>query len=284
MKQSFRLVLLLFSLLIIAACGQGEVTPESPIEGVSQVERTATTLKTKSFLEISSNKENQEIETTEEREDAEDSKAEASTAAESSANNEEHDNASDSNRSDEEVASSNNQASSAKDSSNRSNDSSANQSSKSSESKTPDTSKQKSQPKQDSKSKPTEKKKTDKESKEENKKPPEPKSTVTVSVTIPSDLDGPNLAPTKVEITDGETAFAATKRLLDSKGIAIDSTGSGGGLYVKGIGGLGEFDAGPLSGWNIYVQDELIPRSADAYEVFNGQTIRWNYTKNYLEN
>lgn len=114
--------------------------------------------------------------------------------------------------------------------------------------------------------------------------PPAPKNAVKVSVESPSDLNGPNLSPTEIEIKDGETAFSATLRALNHVGINIDYSGSGATAYVKSIGGLGEFDAGPLSGWNIYVDGSMISKSSDAWEVTDGQLIHWKYTKNYLEN
>lgn len=276
-----RFVILLLVLFVISACGQDENNSNAEINEVSNVETFSTTLESKALLEVSFDNTEQgktaSEDATSDNADEEDSN-QVSVTTETATSDAEGKSSSTSSSESEQVASSN-QSTDSK--SKEVSSDNSNNSSSASEQKSTESSKQKSQPKQASK--PKDKKKDAKESEKKDETPQEPKKTVTVSVTSAADLNGPNVSPTQVEISDGETAFSATKKLLDSIGMKVDYTGSGAGLYVKGIDGLSEFDAGPLSGWHIYVQGELIPRSSDAYEVFDGQTIRWNYTKNFLE-
>lgn len=253
MKHLFRLAVIMFSLFIVAACG-GQAEPQG---NISDMALSTFSMETKELITIHSNDE----EVSEKKEAVEENNLDEDTDSAvtmPSKNN-------------------NNEASSANVSgSNRSTSptSDANQSSSTSDS----TSSQTMKPKQSAVPKKKE------GTKNENIPTPTPKSTVTVSIESPSDLNGPNLTLTQVEITDGATAFSATLSALNSKGISIDYTGSGATVYVKGIGGLGEFDAGPLSGWNIYVEGVMIPRSSDTQEVLNGYSIHWKYTKNFSEN
>ncbi|WP_249869078.1 DUF4430 domain-containing protein [Oceanobacillus saliphilus] len=294
MKQLFRLAIIVYALFFLGACGQGQTT-ESQVNQFSDAGLSTTSMETKDLVEIRSNEEEREVrEDSDEKATTEENTVDSTQKETTQENNEDkmeetavsdssQDNQSDTNAN--RNTSKENQTTSTSSNSNQSssnksdnqgattNQSSSSDTATSSDNKDSDTSNQTTKPKQ--RSKPTEK---------ENPPAPTPKNTVTVSVESPSDLSGPNFAPTEVEITDGETAFSATLRVLDSKGISIDYTGSGATAYVKSIGGLGEFDEGPLSGWNIYVDGVLIPRSADAYEVFHGQSIHWKYTKNYLEN
>lgn len=112
--------------------------------------------------------------------------------------------------------------------------------------------------------------------------PEAPIATVLLSITT-GDVKGTILADTNVEYQEGDTALDITLRMLQEKGIQYDVTGSGGGAYVRGFDNLYEFDEGPLSGWHIRVNGEMIDRSAGIYPVKIGDSINWNYTTNYME-
>ncbi|MBN6204852.1 DUF4430 domain-containing protein [Ralstonia pickettii] len=276
MKQLFRLVLVLFSLFIFAACSMQDTIQ---VEKASDAVNSAITMESKELIKVAAKDNETDIDETEATVENKYEEQEETASTDSSQDSEdeieanktaEKQSASESSHSNQTAAESDKQQDNTSNPAVNSNKSAAKDKSSSSNNESSDSS---NQPKQGSK--PKEKEKTPTAA---------PKSTAFVSVESPSDLNGPNLASTAVEITDGETAFAATLRVLKSKGISIDYIGSGATAYVKSIGGLGEFDAGPLSGWNIYVEGIMIPRSADAYEVFDGYKIHWKYTKNYLEN
>lgn len=276
MKQLFRLVPVFFSLFILVACGMQNTIQ---VEKTSDAVNSAITMESKEFIKVAAKDNETDTDGTEATKENKNEEKEDTAIADSSQDNQneteanktdEKQSANESSNSNQSAAQSNKQKDNTSNPTVHSNKSAAKEKSPSSNNESSDSS---NQPKQGSKPKPKEKTPTT-----------APKSTAFVSVESPSDLNGPNLASTEVEITDGETAFAATLRVLKSKGISVDYTGSGATAYVKSIGGLGEFDAGPLSGWNIYVEGIMIPRSADAYEVFDGYKIHWKYTKNYLEN
>lgn len=106
---------------------------------------------------------------------------------------------------------------------------------------------------------------------------------VTLSVEKRTLGQGDILSPMDVTLQSGDTAFTLLKRVADQKGIAIDYTGAGAELYVKSIGGLGEFDEGPLSGWMYSVNGTFPDYSAGNYTLKNGDVVRWQYTKNLGE-
>ncbi len=105
-------------------------------------------------------------------------------------------------------------------------------------------------------------------------------NTITLSVEKRTIGEGDIIAPVRVELQDGETAFTAMKRAVDQKGISIDYTGSGPTLYVKAIDDLGEFDKGPESGWVYSVNGKFPNYSAGIYNLKKGDVLRWQYTTN----
>ncbi|GGN60871.1 DUF4430 domain-containing protein [Oceanobacillus indicireducens] len=282
MKQVFRLALITFSMILLVACGGQQAAIQ--VEKISVIPTSAVSMETKELIKVRSNTEKADDEDAEESEASEENtkkEEKESTVADSSedTDNESTTTKTDANQSTNKSANSNESTPNTnqqKDHTNHSAGNSNKQSANTGTSKSSDSTNTNtpSQPK-------NEQPNSNPKPKEEAK--PAPKTTAFVSVESPGDLNGPNLAPTEVEITDGETALAATLRALNSKGISVDYTGSGATAYVKSIGGLGEFDAGPLSGWNVFVEGIMIPRSADAYEIFDGYKVHWRYTKNYLE-
>ncbi len=51
--------------------------------------------------------------------------------------------------------------------------------------------------------------------------------------------------------------------------------------YVEGINHLMEFDGGTGSGWVYFVNGICPNYGASAYEVMDGDTIKWCYTLDY---
>jgi prenyltransferase beta subunit len=88
------------------------------------------------------------------------------------------------------------------------------------------------------------------------------------------------IAPTDVTLLDGDTAYTLLKREADNRSIRIDYTGADASLYVKSIGGLGQFDKGPLSGWMYSVNGVFSDQSAGSAVLNHGDVLRWQYTTN----
>ena len=62
---------------------------------------------------------------------------------------------------------------------------------------------------------------------------------------------------------EGETVFEQLKRALAAENMNLDYGGSAvfGNIYVRGIGGLSEFDYGSLSGWTYRVNGDYPNKS-----------------------
>ncbi|MBO4324320.1 MAG: DUF4430 domain-containing protein [Lachnospiraceae bacterium] len=91
------------------------------------------------------------------------------------------------------------------------------------------------------------------------------------------------LPVTEVKIADGDTAFDVIVRAAKEHRIAMDYTGSGGSVYVKGIAGLYEFAYGNMSGWIYLVNGEIMAVGCGQAEVKPGDEISFQYTKNLGE-
>jgi hypothetical protein len=114
------------------------------------------------------------------------------------------------------------------------------------------------------------------------KEPAKPKQTVNITIAAP-DVKGTILSVTAVEWKAGDTVLDITQKIVKARGIQISVRGSGATAYVEGISNLYEFDEGPMSGWEAFVDGTPLDRSAGVYGVNPGETIKWRYTKNYLE-
>ncbi|GAV12705.1 hypothetical protein PBN151_2638 [Paenibacillus sp. NAIST15-1] len=108
-------------------------------------------------------------------------------------------------------------------------------------------------------------------------------NTITLSVEKRTIGKGDIIAPVRVELQDGDTAYTALERIAEKRGISIESTGSGANLYIQAIDGLAEFDNGSLSGWMYSVNGKFPNYSAGIYNLKNGDVLRWQYTTNLGE-
>ncbi|MGF9966073.1 DUF4430 domain-containing protein [Bacillus rhizoplanae] len=112
---------------------------------------------------------------------------------------------------------------------------------------------------------------------------PEPKpkpevKTVTISV---RDDQSTILGGTEVELQEGDTVFKVLARTMKQKGIQMEYTGSGNGVYVQGINNLYEKDKGSGSGWKYSVNGVVSNMGAGRYGVKQGDKIEWFYTLDY---
>lgn len=92
--------------------------------------------------------------------------------------------------------------------------------------------------------------------------------------------DGVILAPTQVEILEGETAFDVLKRVTRNLGIQMEFRNDPlySGAYVEGIGHLYEFDCGGGSGWMYKVNGWFPNYGCSQYQLKDGDTMEWCYT------
>lgn len=92
--------------------------------------------------------------------------------------------------------------------------------------------------------------------------------------------DGVILAPIKVEILEGETAFDVLKRVTRNEKIQMEFRNDPlySGAYVEGIGHLYEFDCGSGSGWMYKVNGWFPNYGCSQYQLKDGDTMEWCYT------
>ena len=105
----------------------------------------------------------------------------------------------------------------------------------------------------------------------------QPPTSKMISVEIDG-ADGAAMLPkTGVAFKDGMTAYDALKALAAGK-LDVKASGYFGNIYVSAIGGLSEFDKGPMSGWLYLVNGNKPNVGAGAYKLAAGDKVLWKYT------
>lgn len=89
------------------------------------------------------------------------------------------------------------------------------------------------------------------------------------------------LSKTTVELQEGDTVFTILARTVRKKGIQMEYTGVGDGVYIQGINNLYEMDRGPKSGWRYSVNGVLADRSAGIFKLSKDDKVEWRYTNDY---
>ena len=92
--------------------------------------------------------------------------------------------------------------------------------------------------------------------------------------------DGTVLEPTEIAFAEGETVYDLLVRAVRKFGIHMDSSGSGGMVYVSGIAHIYEFEYGELSGWMFYVNGVSSPVGCASYRLSDGDRVEWMYSRN----
>ncbi len=87
------------------------------------------------------------------------------------------------------------------------------------------------------------------------------------------------LVSTKVTIDKNDTVYDALLKALDDEG--VDFTEADG--YVSEIGGYGEFDHGPRSGWMFIVDGKYKNTSCRETRLTKNSTVVWYYTDDYTK-
>ena len=91
--------------------------------------------------------------------------------------------------------------------------------------------------------------------------------------------DGVILADTECPIEEGDVAFAVLERVTKRERIAMDYTGGGTSVYVKGIADLYEFSFGEMSGWIYRINGVTMPVGCGSATVKPGDRIEFLYTR-----
>ena len=87
------------------------------------------------------------------------------------------------------------------------------------------------------------------------------------------------LADDDAEIYEGDTVFTVLSRFCKEKRLPLSSKGSTRyGVYVDGIAGLFEMDAGAQSGWMFSVNGDFPSKSAGDTALKDGDDVAWVYT------
>ena len=89
--------------------------------------------------------------------------------------------------------------------------------------------------------------------------------------------DGIILGKTAVEISSGDSVYNVLKKACKKKKIVLSAENTGLGIYVAGIDGFYEKDAGGESGWKYKVNGKYPNDSAGDIKVKNGDVIEWVY-------
>ncbi|MDR1927283.1 MAG: DUF4430 domain-containing protein [Oscillospiraceae bacterium] len=89
--------------------------------------------------------------------------------------------------------------------------------------------------------------------------------------------DGSILAARQFAFTE---EVPSVYNLLDRSGVAIETTRSAMGVYVRSIGGLAAGSSGGMSGWIYLVNGAQPSMSCDKYVLKSGDVVAWRFTCN----
>lgn len=107
---------------------------------------------------------------------------------------------------------------------------------------------------------------------------PEPPRTDTVRISATGPADMTIIIPeSEIDIAPGDTVFDLLLKAAAAHGVTVEYTGSKSSAYIKGVGGLHEFDRGPASGWLYTVNGEHPAKSCGALAAKDGDVIEFLY-------
>ena len=89
--------------------------------------------------------------------------------------------------------------------------------------------------------------------------------------------DGVMLALSKIALEEGDTVYDILLRAAGAAGLALDEKNALGSVYIRGIGGLFEFDCGRGSGWMYKVNGVAPNYGCSKVTVSSGDEIEWYY-------
>ena len=83
-----------------------------------------------------------------------------------------------------------------------------------------------------------------------------------------------------VSIDGCETVLDGLQRFCDEQKLALDTSGSGAFAYIKSLGGLKEFELGPLAGWVYAVNGVYASKGVGGTALSAGDEVVFYYTMN----
>ena len=92
--------------------------------------------------------------------------------------------------------------------------------------------------------------------------------------------DGWVLRPAEIAFSEGESVFDVLKRVCRENSIHMEFSMAPAynNAYIEGIANIYEFDVGELSGWMYEVNGWFPNYGCSAYELRDGDVIKWVYT------
>jgi hypothetical protein len=108
------------------------------------------------------------------------------------------------------------------------------------------------------------------------------KKTITISITAENIQDA-LLRPTSVVMSGEVTVLDVLLEAARLQQINVDYSGQGFSAYIKGIGGLQEYDHGAKSGWQFRVNGKLAEEGAGSYVVQSADEIEWFYAVDFTD-
>lgn len=105
------------------------------------------------------------------------------------------------------------------------------------------------------------------------------KPTEEPNLTVVDALSNKTIFSAHVDV-GGKTVGDVTLNALMSKGISVESTGSGYSLYISAIAGIREKEHGKNSGWIYFVNGNSPQVGCGSYKLNKGDKIIWKYSSN----
>ncbi len=90
--------------------------------------------------------------------------------------------------------------------------------------------------------------------------------------------DGLILPETSLPIAQGDTVYTLLTDAARACGFHMEASGSGGMMYIQGIGNIYEFDFGELSGWVFYVNGKEASVGCGQVVLRPGDRVEWRYS------
>lgn|GEM_PF-5717318 len=109
--------------------------------------------------------------------------------------------------------------------------------------------------------------------------PNPPKPTEEPNFTVVDTIDNKTILSTYVDVS-GKTVGDVTLNALMSKGISVETTGSGYSLYISAIAGVREKEHGKNSGWIYFVNGNSPQVGCGSYKLNQGDKVIWKYSSN----
>ncbi|MFL0252283.1 DUF4430 domain-containing protein [Clostridium neuense] len=108
---------------------------------------------------------------------------------------------------------------------------------------------------------------------------PSPKPSEEPNLTVLDTVSNRTILSTYIDVS-GKTVGEVTLNALSSKGISVETTGSGYSLYISAIAGVREKEHGKNSGWIYFVNGSSPQIGCGSYKLKQGDKVTWKYSSN----